>query len=216
MGLPDSLRIIFAYCCRPGMVHQMCQVGAASMGSTSPAWFVVRTKVQQETYAKRHLEQRGLTVFLPRIIELHDPAATAPRRQPAALFPGYLFVRMQFSADYHRVIWTPGVQALLSFGSGPVPVADEVITDIRCRCDTNGIVWVPPARWTPGDHVEIAAGPFAGQLGTVLTVMPSSRRIKLLIAFLARQTSVEVPLSTLATDAGAARRVARRSGFVAA
>ncbi len=161
------------------------------------AWFVARTKPNREDYAQRTLGLRGLGVFLPRIIELDCYVGGVPRQQPAPLFPGYLFVHMDLFADYQRVIWAPGVRELLCLGDGPVPIEDVVIEQLRMRCDPNGLVYMSPGPWNQGDQVEIADGPFAGLLATVETVMPRRRRIKLLIDFLARRTSVDMPLTSI-------------------
>ncbi len=178
------------------------------------AWFVARTKYRKETCAQRHLERRGLRVFLPRMIELRydQPASVSPHLAP--LFPGYLFVRMRFPVEYCSVIWAPGVRELVSFGDGPVPVDDEVIDEIRRRCDVTGAVYTTPAPWRPGDRLEIPVGPFAGQLATVLGVTPSRRRVKLLIAFLARQTPLEVPLAALPSTAHGTACPPPRAGLV--
>jgi transcriptional antiterminator RfaH len=161
------------------------------------AWFIARTKAQREVYAQENLEIRRLDVFLPRVIEVDFENRNIPRRRPAPLFPGYLFVKMNFPLDYYRVIWTPGVRDLVALGSGPVPIGDAVVESIRCRCDNSGVVRLPPAPWSPGDRVEIPSGPFAGLLATVVSVMPRRRRVKLLIDFLAQQTPVEMPLTAL-------------------
>lgn len=172
------------------------------------AWFIVRTKPQRETYAKKNLELRQLRVFLPRVIEFTHEEADLQKRRAAPLFPGYLFVWMQFPLDYYRVIWAPGVRDIVGLGSGPIPISEDAVEAIRCRCDTSGIVRMLAAPWTPGDRVEIPTGPFAGLLATVVTVMPRRKRIKLLIDFLAQQTPVEVPLSLLAPSrAGVPRPV---------
>jgi transcriptional antiterminator RfaH len=161
------------------------------------AWFIARTKAQREAYAQENLEIRRLDVFLPRVIEVDFENRNIARRRPAPLFPGYLFIRMNFPLDYYRVIWTPGVRDLVALGSGPVPIGDAVVESIRCRCDNSGVVRLPPAPWSPGDRVEIPSGPFAGLLATVVSVMPRRRRVKLLIDFLAQQTPVEMPLAAL-------------------
>ena len=163
-------------------------------------WFIARTKAQREAYALQNLTVRHLNVFLPRLVEFDYPsdgAAGGTGRRPAPLFPGYLFIRMTFPDDYYRVIWTPGVRDLVSLGNGPIPIAEEVIAGIRARCDTAGILRMAQTGWSPGDRLEIPAGPFAGLLATVVTVMPRRRRIKLLIDFLSQQTPVEMPIAVL-------------------
>jgi transcriptional antiterminator RfaH len=161
------------------------------------AWFVARTKPNREDHAERTLALRHLRVFLPRIVETGLAAGPIRSPQPAPLFPGYLFVWMNLPLDFQRVIWAPGVRELLCLGGGPVPVDEQVIEQLRLRCDARGVVHVTPAPWLPGDRVEIAAGPFAGLLATVETVLPRRQRIKLLIDFLARQTCVDLPLTAV-------------------
>jgi transcriptional antiterminator RfaH len=191
----------------PGMSVDSKQAGQA--------WFIVRAKPKREAYAKSNLELRELTVFLPRIMELDYGETDVSKRAPAPLFPGYLFVRMYLDLDYYRVIWTPGVRDIVSLGNGPVPVPEQVVDEVRARCDASGVVCVQPAPWRSGDRVQIPQGPFAGLLATVVTVMSSRRRVRLLIDFLARQTCVEMPLFSLRSPstAGTAARcseVARR------
>lgn len=161
------------------------------------AWFIARTKPHRETYAQENLEIRRLDVFLPRVVEVDFENRDIVRRRPAPLFPGYLFVKMNFPLDYYRVIWTPGVRDLVALGNGPIPIGEAVVESIRCRCDTSGVVRLSPVSWSPGDRVEIPTGPFAGLLATVVSVMPRRRRVKLLIDFLAQQTPVEMPLAKL-------------------
>ena len=176
------------------------------------AWFVARTKPSREDYAQRTLGLRGVNAFLPRIVEVDAISASRPR-PPAPLFPGYIFVRMNLFIDFHRVIWAPGVRELLCGSGGPVPIDDGVIEQLQLRCDERGIAYVSSTSWTPGDQVEIAEGPFAGLLATVETVMPRRRRIKLLIDFLARQTSVDLPLTAIRGRSGPARFVQGEGHF---
>ena len=161
--------------------------------TTLVAWFVARTKPNKEDYAERTLQLRRVDTFLPRIVEVRPDAMT----RPAPLFPGYLFVHLDLFADWQRVIWAPGIRDFVSLGGAPIPIDTGVIDQLKLRCDERGVAYVSPAMWNRGDRVEIADGPFAGLLATVETVMPQRRRIKLLIDFLARQTSVDLPLTAI-------------------
>ncbi|HEY3186401.1 MAG TPA: transcription termination/antitermination NusG family protein, partial [Solirubrobacteraceae bacterium] len=151
----------------------------------------------------------GVRVFMPRIVEADCYLPAVGFRQPAPLFPGYLFVNMDLALEYHQVIWAPGVRDLVALGGGPVAVDDHVVEQLRLRCDEDGIVHVAPTPLTRGDTVEIAEGPFAGLLATVETVMPRRRRIRLLIEFLARQTCVDLPLAAVKESRTAWGRLAR-------
>ena len=182
---------------------QLADVPTATMPPLSqlapgaPAWFVARTKPNREDYAVRTLGLRGVSVFMPRIVEAECYLPAVGFRQPAPLFPGYLFVNVDLALEYHQVIWAPGVRDLVNLGGAPVPVDEHIIDQIRLRCDEQGVVHLSPTPLNRGDRVEIAAGPFAGLLATVETVMPRQRRIKLLVEFLARQTSVDLPLAAV-------------------
>ena len=169
----------------------------SELGSHARAWFVARTKPNREDYAVRTLGLRGVAVFMPRIVEADCYLPAVGFRQPAPLFPGYLFVNVDLAAEYHQVIWAPGIRDLVHLGGVPVPVDDHIIDRIRLRCDADGVVHVSPTPLNRGDRVEIAEGPFAGLLATVETVMPRQRRIRLLIEFLARQTCVDLPLAAV-------------------
>jgi transcription antitermination factor NusG len=169
----------------------------SDLGPRARAWFVARTKPNREDHAVRTLGLRGVSVFMPRIVEAECYLPAAGFRQPAPLFPGYLFVNVDLAAEYHQVIWAPGVRDLVSLGGAPVPVDGLVIDQIRLRCDAQGVVRVSPTPLNRGDRVEIADGPFAGLLATVETVMPRQRRIRLLVEFLARQTCVDLPLASV-------------------
>jgi transcription antitermination factor NusG len=137
---------------------------------TLVAWFVARTKPNREDYAERTLRLRQVDVFLPRIVEMGLDAAGRPR--PAApLFPGYLFVHIDLFAEWQRVIWAPGIRDLVCLGGGPIPIDDGVLERLKMRCDERGVAYVAPATWKHGDRVEID--------------------------FLARQTSVDLPLNAI-------------------
>jgi len=183
----------------------------SQFGPGPRAWFVARTKPNREDYAVRTLGLRAVTVFMPRIIEAECYLPAAGFRQPAPLFPGYLFVNVDIASEYHQVIWAPGIRDLVSLGGAPVPVDDLVVEQLRLRCDERGVVHVSPTPLNRGDRVEIAAGPFAGLLATVETVMPRQRRIRLLIEFLARQTCVDLPLAAIKESRPSWTRFAKES-----
>jgi transcription antitermination factor NusG len=172
--------------------HELSSMNTWS-DTTLVAWFVARTKPNREDYAERTLQLRRVDSFLPRIVEVGPGTIT----RPAPLFPGYLFVHIDLFADWQRVIWAPGIRDFVSLGGAPIPIDNAVIDQLKLRCDERGVAYVSPAMWNRGDRVEIADGPFAGLLATVETVMPQRRRIKLLIDFLARQTSVDLPLTAI-------------------
>jgi transcriptional antiterminator RfaH len=149
-------------------------------------WFVVRTKTRKEDFAVQQLERRGVSVFLPRVVEYG-------RDQIAPLFPGYLFVRIELFRQYHRVVWTPGVRGFVAFGAAPTPVQDSVIYLIALSAGEGGIIR-PLASFKAGDRVQIKSGPLAGLVAVIQQPCSQRGRVKILLDFLRQGASVELPV----------------------
>ena len=149
-------------------------------------WFVVRTKARKEDHAAQQLERRGVVAFLPRILEYG-------REQVGALFPGYLFVHITLSEQYYRVVWTPGVRSFVAFGAVPNPVPESVVYLIAANADEGGVIR-PLSPFRPGDRVQIRSGPLAGLVAVIQRPCSERGRVKILLDFLRRGTSVELPV----------------------
>ena len=61
----------------------------------------------------------------------------------------------------------------------------------RSRCGTF---------WRPGEAVRVAGGAFHGLRAVITRVMPSRERVAVLLEFLGRQTTVELPKEALIRD----------------
>lgn len=156
------------------------------VGSATHSWFVVRTKVRREDFAAQQLEQRGVAVFLPRILEYG-------RDQVSPLFPGYVFVRIALFEQYYRVAWSPGVRSFVAFGAVPTPVQENVILLIASSAGPDGIIR-PLASFRPGDRVQITGGPLAGLVAIIQHPCSQRGRVKILLDFLRQGASVELPV----------------------
>jgi|SRR5581483_341513 transcriptional antiterminator RfaH len=150
-------------------------------------WYVVRTKARKEDFAVQQLEQRGVRVFLPRILEY-------ARDQIAPLFPGYLFVHIALAEQYYRVVWTPGVRSFIAFGAVPTPVHESVIGLIAASAGDEGVIR-PLAPFKRGDRVQIRSGPLAGLVAVIEQPCSQRGRVKILLDFLRQGASVELPVA---------------------
>jgi len=148
-------------------------------------WYVVHTKPRREAYAQEQLVRRGVETFFPRIIESRPvkPLGLGP------LFPSYLFARISLERQYSRVIWSPGVRNLVTFGAAPTPLEDEVVNFIKVRCGSEGVLAVR-ARLHEGGRVRVKKGALEGLVGTVQGEMDGRRRVGVLMEILRRQTRV--------------------------
>ena len=98
-----------------------------------PGWYVVHAQQRAEERACVHLNRQGFEAYLPRYMAQRSHA----RRRDwvaRALFPGYLFVRLDLERDrWLAVNSTIGVRGLVSAGSRPTAVPTGLIDGIRAR-----------------------------------------------------------------------------------
>lgn len=151
---------------------------------TGDRWYVVHTQPACEERASLHLANQGYTVFYPRFHKTVRHARKTTSKL-AALFPGYLFVRLAPSRDRWRSInGTRGVIRLLTWGDKPQPAPVGVVEDLQTRTDSHGaLVLMPPL--CVGQRVRIAEGPFANLVGT-LQRLDGADRVQVLLDILGR------------------------------
>ena len=169
-------------------------------------WYCLRTQPKHEHIAAAHLQAEGeIEVYLPRI-----RFKRATRRGPVwfteALFPNYLFARFDLATSVRRVCHARGVRGVVHFGDRWPLVPDDVIAELRATVGADQ-VHVVPEEFEPGEPVQIAGGAFHGLRAVVTRVMPSRDRVAVLLEFLGRQTTVEVPKTTLTREGEERRRL---------
>lgn len=166
---------------------------AGGMVSNQPAdpWFVLRVKPRHEKTVARALGEKGFDQLLP-LYRCRRPWSDRIKVLDLPLFPGYVFCRFDFK-DGLRVLQTPGVRTVVSFGNGPAPMPDEEIKAIGAivRSQT-------PAEPTPfvscGQLVCITQGSLAGIQG-ILQQVKNKSRLVVSVKFLQRSIAVEIDAS---------------------
>jgi transcriptional antiterminator RfaH len=161
-----------------------------------PAWFCVRTHVKHEHVAAQHLRKsEHLEVFNPRIRFIR-PTRVGTICVVESLFPSYIFARFDWRKDFARVNYAPAVAEVVHFGARWPAIPDSVIAELRAIIGPQELrVLKEPA---PGDTVQIAGGILHGLKAVVTHVMPGRQRVMVLMDFLGRQTSVELPANQVA------------------
>jgi len=124
--------------------------------STLPQWYLVKTKFAKERWVYDQLRRELTEVFLPLLKTSHTRLTSY---KVAALFPCYLFARMDLQLNYFKVKYTAGVRGLVSAGMDPLAVPEEIVAAIRQRA-ANGIVEIKPKTFQPGERIRVAKGPF--------------------------------------------------------
>lgn len=156
-------------------------------------WFCVRSRTRQEHIATASLRRmEGMEVVNPRI-RFRRPTSRGPIWVTESMFPGYVFARFSLKQSLDVVQYAYGVANVVHFGFFWPVVPDETIDGLRSMIGEEEVREVGPALKV-GQEVEVAAGTFAGFHGIVTRIMPARDRVAVLLDFLGRQTTVELPL----------------------
>src|SRR5271165_2704368 len=134
-----------------------CEIDNYPSGSR---WFAVWTRSRQEKVAASVLQTLGVPHFLPLQSELRQ-WSDRKRTVSVPLFSGYLFVRINLLKDSKlRILKTPGVVGFVGNNSGPLPIPDQQIIDIRSVL-AKGVEYSVLPYLEEGDRVRVVRGVLA-------------------------------------------------------
>lgn len=155
-------------------------------------WFAIQHKPAQGPRAHQNLMNLGVHCYRPEV-EVDKIVGGKRIRRLEALFPGYLFVRLELTDPvWAKLRSTRGVLRVVEFGGAPARIADEVIEQVALGLERvaeyGGIL--------QGQPVEIHDGPFQG-LQAIFQQYDGDTRAIVLIEFLQQQQRLKIPLSVL-------------------
>jgi transcription antitermination factor NusG len=130
-----------------------------------PRWYALTVKHQHEQFLESLLRSKGFEALAPHY-RVRRQWSDRVKQVDLPLFPGYLFCKFEFD-ERIRVVDTPGVGGVVSFGGRPAPVPDQEISDLQAAVNSR----LPIRPWPylkPGDRVRIERGPLRGVEGTLL------------------------------------------------
>ncbi|MET0626407.1 MAG: transcription termination/antitermination NusG family protein [Pyrinomonadaceae bacterium] len=146
-----------------------------------PRWYAIYSHPKQEDRAEFNLRAWGLETFNPKLKEVkHNQFTGAPIAIVKSLFPRYLFAKFSAAERLHKVCFTRGVNSVVHFGSGPVPVKDEIIDIIKSRVGEDGFVSIDQDFKT-GEKVVIKDGPFRDFVGVFDRKIKHTDRVRILL-----------------------------------
>ena len=156
-------------------------------------WHVVHTHANAEWKALMNLRRQGFEAYLPRYRKMRRHARKS-EVVAAALFPRYLFLRLDAAKECWRaVLSTFGVSALICRDGLPAPVPEGVVEAIMARENEDEFVDLTrQAEFKPGDRVQVIAGAFADCVAQ-FQGLSASERVILLLDILGRKLRIEVP-----------------------
>jgi transcription antitermination factor NusG len=154
--------------------------------------YAVRVRTRCEDAVANNLRGKDYEVLTPSYIAQRRYSDRI-RKVPCALFPGYVFVRME-AANMLPLVTTPGVSYVLGTGSRLSPLSDEETRTIEalCRMDADqSKACLPCAYLRVGQRVRIEVGPLAGLEGVLVRVR-NIQRVVVTVESLRSSVSIEV------------------------
>ena len=159
----------------------------------APRWYVLYTKPRAEDLAQDQLEEKEISVFLPKIREVRFRRQKLQESiQP--MFPNYLFARFSIPEEYYDVKWARGVKRIVGSGDMPIALDDSIVIYLKEQVNEEGLVQQQPAL-KEGDKVRVKQGPLEGLWGVVHGEIDSKHRVKVLMDILHSGAKVELPYS---------------------
>jgi transcriptional antiterminator RfaH len=164
-----------------------------SLPSRDLRWYLLHCKPRQDGRAIENLQRQGFECFGPaRPVERLRDGRRCSVMEP--LFPGYLFIHLDPNNDnWGALRSTRGVDQIVRFNEYPLPIRNELISDIRSRL-AQSIVEEPYLK--PGERVRITGGPFA-QLEAIFVANDGDQRVILLLNILAKDQQLSFPLQSV-------------------
>jgi transcriptional antiterminator RfaH len=156
-------------------------------------WYALYTKPRKERQVNTLLRGRGIETYLPTV---RRKVRRRDRPDRVIFFPRYLFARLDFDIiPLSSVAWMPGVRRIVSSGSQPTPVPDEVVELVRGRLEE--IEEVRYGNLRQGDRVRITSGPLRDLEAIFDQPTSSADRVRVLLDVMGRLTSVEIDPSEI-------------------
>jgi transcription elongation factor/antiterminator RfaH len=157
----------------------------------NPCWYVVHTHPRQEARAEKNLAAWQVETFNPKLRIRKWREYGGFTRIVTPLFPRYLFVRFEGNSMLQKIRFTRGVHSLVAFGSGPTPVANEIVEFIRSSLDQDGFAKLRD-KLAPGDHVRVEGGPCQRLAGVFEGDLDGEGRARVLLSTVSYQAHVIV------------------------
>ena len=158
-------------------------------------WIVIQTHPQKEFVAGENLERQGFEIYMP-VYEKIKSHARKKVACTAPLFPRYLFVYVDLTADHWQPIKsTIGVSTILTTAAhAPAVLHDQIIEDLKAlSCEKGMVTLAALALFQKGDRIMILEGSFKGQIA-FYEKMNGEHRAQILLHVLKQPVSMQISL----------------------
>ncbi len=151
-------------------------------------WYALKVRTKSEHKLQHALTVKGLETFLPTSLEVRR-YSDRMKKVKAALFPGYLFCRLD-SAYLLPVVSTTGVESIVGRRGVAEHIDDQEIHAIQRAIQSDK----PAMSWPylkNGDRVRVQFGALQGVEGTLVKAH-GVERLVLSVHLLQRSISIEI------------------------
>ena len=157
---------------------------------------MARVLPHREASAQFNLHRQGYRSFAPGLRRTIRHARTM-RNVIAPLFPGYIFVILDLSADRWRCVnSTIGVASLIMGVEQPTPVPPGIVEALVAATESSGTVRLD-RDLEIGQKLRILSGPFAETLCR-LAHLDDKGRVRVLLEFMGAEVSARLDRSCVA------------------
>ena len=155
-----------------------------------PQWYAIHTRSQHEKSVAAHLQDQGITTFLPLVTEVHR---WSDRRKLVRLplFSCYAFVHLPFVPElWAKVMRVSGVLSFVGVRGQGVPIPEKQMASIRTLLVSNAPYTLCPFLKV-GQQVRIRGGALDGMEG-ILVARNGGRTVVISIEPIQRSLAVRI------------------------
>ena len=169
-------------------------------------WYVVQTYAGYENRVKANLEQRIATMGMEKnifsvLVPVEERVLVKDgksRKVSRKLYPSYVLVEMVLDEQsWYVVRHTPGVTGFVGAGSLPLPLSEREVRELMSRIGSEQAKPKVEINLRLGDTVSVRSGPFEGQAGPVVEIIPEKGKVKFTVSVFGRETVVETDYDLL-------------------
>lgn len=155
-------------------------------------WYAIHSKPRQEQVAAQNLSRQAFEIYLPKIKQARRYRGQW-RHRIEALFPRYLFIRLNLGEDNIAPIRsTRGVSKLVSLSGLPTAVPDPLIDALIQSAEPDtGLHHPEEALFEAGNPVTIVDGPLQG-LEAIFKAQDGEQRSIILLTILGKTQQLRI------------------------
>jgi len=169
--------------------------GTALSSDHTEKWYALYVSSRAEKKVAAELTLKGIENYLPLKTTLRK-WSDRKKLVDMPLIPGYIFVRIQYK-NYLTALQTRHVVAFVKFEGLPAIIQEGQIDFLKRMLKQTDYDWeVSNEQFTPGQTVEIIAGPFIGMEAELIAIK-GKKRVAVRIEQINNVLLVDIPMGDL-------------------